>query len=72
MLDREGLMWFCQSGTLKQNVERAILHYKQKHGEDPEVAHINHPDFDDLDVKIEVVENKSITPKHLWVGEKNG
>jgi hypothetical protein len=68
-----GMLWFDNDPKtgLSAKIERAVDHYRQKYGRDPNLCLI-HPSMVDQgpqeNFKIPVRPYRSVLPGHFWIG----
>ena len=66
-----GLLWFDESGTLEQRVERAVRRYTEKFGRRPTVCYVHPSMLNDgpvLVAGVRVVPRRATLRDHFFVG----
>lgn len=77
---KTGLLWYDENPntTLEEKVQRATVHYRKKHGQQPNLCYINSTDWpadagDDLSILgVQVYPRHNILKHHLWIGVAEG
>ena len=68
-----GMLWFDNDPKSDLNIKlsRAILYYRNKYGQDPNLCFVHPSMINGAETKsmdIELKPNRSVLPNHFWIG----